>query len=477
MANKDKKIILGNTNSRNIAVNCLQLFEQDETLIQDSITSIFENHELDDKIKRMAIEMAYGCCRHMLTLDHMINKYSNRKQKKIHPTILNIIRLGLYQFFYMDSIPDYAIVNEAVKQSRSIGEHKSSKFVNAILRSAQRDIEEGKSNNEDSKIRATIIASYDKSCVLKNNILPHPVKQPAKYFSIAFGFPKWLTQRWCNQFKPAVVRDVCIANNSRPLLAIRANTLKITKDELLKSFHDNNIKCRLYGEGIQILQSINPASLPGFHDGHFYVQDITAMKVAPKLEVTPGMKVLDMCAAPGGKATHLAQLMENNGSIIASDISTDKLDKINENCKRLGIDIIQTVLIEDETTLDKYTDQFDAILLDVPCSNTGVLARRIEVRHTLSPSDLSRNSRTQFQLLERAVKYLKPGGNILYSTCSIEPAENNLLIKNFIEQFPEFTISSQELTLPTIGKQDSDNPDEKPIWHEGGYTAFLKCQA
>jgi len=340
-----KTIRLNNDSARNIAVNALTAFERDGDFIQNTLDSIFTEVLPEDRERRLAGELAYGTCRQLITLDYLIKKHSNRSLRKIDPVVLQILRVGLYQLIYLSRTPDFAAVHEAVRQGNSCGLVGCGNFVNAVLRSIQRDIKGPIKKDATPLPRSTLWLDHEHGCQFVEDFLPDPDRNPAKYYSIAYAHPPWLVQRWLNRYEAKVVERICLSNNIRPSLWLRPNRLRCSADELEKRLLDSQIRIRRFGEAIQLLQAAVPEQLPGFGEGWFSVQDITAMSVAPMLRAQAGRRVLDLCAAPGGKTTHMAELMENKGIIVACDVSSEKLNLIEQNCQRLGISIVQTIMV------------------------------------------------------------------------------------------------------------------------------------
>jgi 16S rRNA (cytosine967-C5)-methyltransferase len=382
---------------------------------------------------------------------------------------------------YHNQPHDFAVVNEAVNQAKQY-QQRSGAFVNAILRSAQRDIAGlVTTGDENLNHRAILWLDAAQGRLFKTSLLPDRGKNPAKYYSVAFSYPLWLTQRWLKTFDKDTVLQICIAGNARPLPTLRVNSLWGNVEKLKGLLDGVGVKTICKEPALLPQQPITPNKLPGYDEGAFYVQDITAMSAAPLLNPQPGQKILDLCAAPGGKTTHLGQLMNNQGTIIACDLDQQKLDVIRENCQRLGVNIVETCTPERLEDLSRQYGPFDSVLVDVPCSNTAVLARRVEARHLLKPIHIQRNSTTQYHLLEKASRFVKNGGHILYSTCSIEPAENDLLIKKFLQNNPKATVLQENLTLPeaTVSAEANTTTTESAhasSYHDGGYTALIEMR-
>jgi 16S rRNA (cytosine967-C5)-methyltransferase len=471
---KREKIFLDDANPRDVAVNCLVRFERAGEYIQDGLHRIFAEGKLSPRDKRQAMELAYGTCRQMISLDYLTARHSRRPMRRIDLFILSIIRVGLYQLIYQAGTPDYAAVGEAVEQAKKTKIRGADGFVNAILRSVQGDIVEKGLPQDSADRRASLPIGDGRICRFKTRFLPDPVKQPSKYLSAAYAHPPWLMERWLKRYGIETLEQICEANNARPALTLRPNRLRGGESELSSRFSASGIRFIRVGEAFQILDPAIPEQLPGYEEGLFSVQDLTAMAVAPLANPQPGQRILDLCAAPGGKTSHLAELMSNNGQIVACDVNAERLSLVEQNSRRLRISIVRTCSIE---ALDKCLAEeglFDAVIADVPCSNTGVFARRVEARHRFKPTAIQQLVQHQRELLQAACRAVNVGGRIVYSTCSVEPAEDEDLIEKFLKDNPKFELIEQRLTLPQCNPPQTDEEDlSTPIWHDGGYTAVI----
>lgn len=456
-------------NARNIAVNSLLLFEQKARPIQETLDRCFSEQTLDLRERALASELAYGSCRHLITLDALIKTYSTRRFPKIDKLIRQILRVGLYQMLFLDRTPDFAAVHKAVEQAKASGPQGSGSFVNAILRGMQREIKGPITTDSEVRPRATLWRDANCGIEFEREFLPDPNKQKSKYYSIAYSHPVWLMERWLKRYDEATLRSILVADNARPRLTLRVNRLSCTPDKLSQRLQEAGYEHEIYGHAIILQQSASPEQLPGYEEGWFFVQDWAAMSVGPKTTVAAGNRVLDLCAAPGGKCTHLAELMGKQGEIIACDVSRSKLDLIEVNCRRLGISIVRTCLPDELETIYAQGGPFDMVLVDAPCSNTGVLARRVEVRHRLKPVDLQTLKTLQLKLLRRGAKLLRTGGRLIYTTCSIEPAENEDLVQTFLRGDYAFEILNQQLQLPGQTAQEIAMTRS-----DGGYLAVLR---
>jgi 16S rRNA (cytosine967-C5)-methyltransferase len=374
-------------------------------------------------------EIVYGVVRRQVTLDWLIaRKTGGREQKS---ALQNLLRLGLYQIFWLDRIPDHAAVHETVELAKQNGFGPQSGFVNAILRGYLREADETKKILADLKI-----------------------SQPA----LGWSHPEWLVEKWRKRFGDEKTQRLLEWNNMPPKTYARANLLKADVGRLVEKWREENVEYDFIrrdwlGENLVFELKSHPplASLASFRDGWFYIQDPSTLLAVTELNPQPDEMVLDLCAAPGGKTTFIAQLMNNEGKIVACDISDERLKLIQENCQRLGAACVEPILF---SALDSRPSAFDRILVDAPCSNTGVMRRRVDLRWRISPEEISRLQQTQLDLLKLAATKLKPGGGLVYSTCSLEPEENSEVVKEFLREHAAFKLESERELLPFADNVD-----------------------
>jgi 16S rRNA (cytosine967-C5)-methyltransferase len=380
-------------------------------------------------------ELVYGIVRHQATLDWLIaRKTDNREQK---PALQNLLRLGLYQIFWLDRIPPHAAVHETVELAKQEGFGPQAGFINAILRGYLRESDATRKLLADLKI-----------------------SNPAAGFSQ----PQWLVERWQKRFGDDRTRQLLEWNNVPPKTFARVNTLKTDASKLIEKWREENVEYDfvrrefLAGPDLEAiifeLKAHPPlTSLESFRNGWFYVQDPSTLLATLDLAPKPSETILDLCAAPGGKTTFMAQQMNNTGKIIASDVSEERLKLIEENCVRLGITCVTPVSINQQpSTINE--SKFDRILIDAPCSNTGVLRRRVDLRWRIKPEEISRLQHAQLDLLKGAAPQLKPGGVLVYSTCSLEPEENSVVIGEFLKAHPDFKLERERELLPFVDNVD-----------------------
>lgn len=352
-------------------------------------------------------ELVYGITTWRLTLDTIIQKYSKINLKKISTWVINILRLGTYQIIFLDKVPKSAAVNESVNLSKKYG-YKSVNFVNAILRKIEKiDYEE----------LSTIVNEEER-------------------ISKQYSLPLWITQKFIKQYGIKQAEQIAKHSNQRPKITIRTNTLKTTNEQLIKELEKINIENEksLIENFIYINKVKNISQIDLFINGQFTVQDEGAGQIVSLLEPKKGDKILDACAAPGGKTTYIAELMKNEGQIIAWDIHEHRVKLINENANRLGINIIKTQ-IKDASKFDKnYIEKFDKILLDVPCLGLGVMKRKPDIKWQRKQEEIEQIAKIQLDILLNCSKYLKTEGILVYSTCSLLQEENEDIIKQFINK-------------------------------------------
>ena len=410
--------------------------------------------------RQRATDLVFGTIRNLIAIDKVIDAFAGCPVERIQRKLLNIIRVGCYELVYSPSTQQYSIINEAAKNAKAIAGTKQVGFVNALLRKITRHIKNRQIELSQADARRTLVQCAETGCEFDTDFLPDFETELAEFLSVGFSLPQWLVTDWLCEFGKEQTRQICIAQNRRPSIYIRTNRLKTTAQKLIGKFEKEGIELEIVPNET-ILRIKSPRSviqLPGFDEGLFIVQDLTALQPVGLLTPQPGWTILDLCAAPGVKTTQLAEVTGDAAKIIATDIDDERLKKVKENSDRLGIKSIEVVPYK------KLADiKFDCILLDVPCSNTGVLARRIEARYRIRPEVVEELAKTQYELLEKAAGLLKPQGKICYSTCSIQKQENGELIREFLDKNPGFKLESERLTLPSAEGFD----------HDGGYTAIL----
>ena len=419
--------------------------------------------------RALATELALGTLRRRPTLQAVLNAYLKRPGQRLKGPVVNILLVALYQILFLDRIPDFAAVSEAVSQARKAAGAKQAGFVNGILRGVIRGLTPAIEGSPPIA-RDVIPLTAGTHRKADRSIFPDPSSSSADYLAAAMSLPKPLVWRWLSRLKS--VKKVAALGynaNARAPLVVRVNSLKTTVAGALAALADQGVDATAHENSCSIVIGESPlpmTMLDAFKDGLFQPQDPTASTVAPACKVAEGMNVLDFCASPGTKTTHLAELMCNRGSIVAADVAAEKLSPIESNCRRLGITIVSTILAEQVGSLEPAS--FDVVLADVPCTNTGVLARRAEARWRFSEKAMSRLVSDQKAIAAAAALFVRPGGKLVYSTCSIEPEEGPAVARWLCKQYPGLRMEKETMTMPGTAKTPAR-------WHDGGYLAVVSA--
>ncbi len=384
--------------------------------------------QLSPPDRHLCQELAYGIIRWQGTLDWLIGRKTDTRAQK--PMLQNLLRLGLYQIFWLDRIPAHAAVHETVELAKQSGFNTQAGFINAVLRGYLRDFD----------VTRGLLGELKRT-------QPH----------LGYSHPEWLVARWQARWGADPTAKLMEWNNTPPKTFARANTLKADPGKLLTQWRDENVEYDfvrrdwLEENAVFELKSHPPLSLlPSFQQGLFYVQDPSTLLAVRELDPQPGESVLDLCAAPGGKLTALAQLMRNEGRLLAHDTTPERLKLIDQNCARLGITCAQTT----STLNPQPATLCDRILIDAPCSNTGVMRRRVDLRWRIRPGEIGRLRSAQLELLRQAATLLKPGGRLVYSTCSLEPEENGEVVTEFLAGHADFKLDRTRELLPFVDGVD-----------------------
>lgn len=411
--------------ARDTAIKIMNEVHENGAYANVALTRQLRKAELDDTDRRFVTELVYGAVKAGDTLDWILRRYVNRPLKKIPPMIREILRLGLYQIFYLDKVPDSAACNTAVDLAKKYSHPGTVKFVNAVLRTAVREPERAK--------------------------FPEGKGHATEGLALASQHPQWLVKRWVKAFGFEETQSLCDFNNGQALLSVRANTLRADRDMLLAALKEAGTEAepsKWTPEGVIITAHGSLDRLQPLQDGLCQVQDESSMLVAHVVDPQPGEFVIDCCSAPGGKTTHLAALMQDKGRILAGDIYEHKIDRIQENADRLGISIIETQLLDAREVGQSYPAQADRVLVDAPCSGLGVLRRKPDARWNKSEAEISELPALQHAIIESAAAAVKPGGVLVYSTCTIEPAENQAIVEAFLAKHPQFQLEPAGDYLP-----------------------------
>jgi 16S rRNA (cytosine967-C5)-methyltransferase len=404
-----------------------------ETLLRIKKEGGFADRLIDKELSEEALvgpdrglyaELVFGVLRRQGTLDHILQQLLDKPMLELDPLALVILRIGLYQLTCLDRIPESAAVNESVNLAKLITPGTSG-LINAVLRNYLRRRE--------------------------SITFPDLTTAPAAAIAVRHSHPEWLAEQWLDQLGPAEASLHAEASSQQPPLTLRVNTLRASRDELLSTFRQHGIEaspCRFSPDGITLTGRHQISTLPGFEAGLFAVQDEASQMAGLLLGAEPGERIWDACSAPGGKSCHIAQQMDDRGELIATDISRSKLTLVQDNARRLGLSTITTA-VADLHQIDTFPDgSFDRILLDAPCSGLGVIRRNPETKWRIFSGDVTRLAAVQKTLLKHAATKLKPGGTLLYSTCSTSEAENELVVEDFLLHNPGFVLEDLNELFP-----------------------------
>ncbi len=412
--------------------------------MDETLERFIAEARLDIRDRALAVHLVHGVQRYRATLDWRVGSVSDRPVGRLPLLVQMVLRLGAYQILYMEKIPTSAAVNESVRLIKEVGRKLGrdwSGFINAVLRSLAR---------------------------APSPEWPDMEQDPVQALAVRYSCPAWLVRRWIERLGVPQAEAWCRASLEPPPLSLRINTLRTTREALVDRCLQAGCAAKAtavspYGVSVDRRQTVQ--SLPLFDEGGFYVEDEAAQLIPLLLDPQPGDRVLDACAAPGGKATHLAALMKNHGEIIAVDRNEARLRLIGENCGRLGISIVRPVLgdmVAAASVIDARLRPpslsgtvsdvpFDRVLLDAPCSGLGVLRRHPEGKWHKEAGSLLEHHRTQSALLETVGRLLRPGGCLVYSACSTEPEETEQVIDQFCRAHHEFHREHVESWLPPVG--------------------------
>lgn len=433
-----------------------------KTLYRINNEGAYSNIALDEEISKNAqklnakdigliSEIVYGVITWKLTIDEIIKKYSKIRIKKISPWILDILRLSIYQIVFLDKIPKSAAVNEGVNLAKRYGHRSSSGFANAILRKVEKQDYEDFKNIKDEKER----------------------------LSKQYSMPLWIIEELMEEgLELEKIEEICISSNIRPKVSIRINTLKTNKEELKQILENENIKATdgILKDFLVLDKAKNIERLESFKNGLFTVQDEAAGLTSLILNPKKGENILDACSSPGGKTTYIAQLVENEGQIIAFDIHEHRTRLVEQNAKRLGVNIIETKVQDASKFEEKYVNKFDKILLDVPCLGIGVLKRKPDIKWQKKKEDVKEISEIQYKILENCSKYLKQNGELVYSTCSIIKEENENLIEKFLHKNKEFKLQKIENFEEEFFKKYLKNEQFLQVYQNKKTDGFFICK-
>lgn len=434
---------------RGIAVKILNRIDRTDAYLEKLLENEMRNSELGGADKALLFEIVHGVARWSGRIDWILNGFYKGQFSKSVANVKNNLRVALYQILFLDRVPDYAAVNEAVEFIKKLQGRKPADLTNAILRNIIRN---------------------------KNAIrYPDPVDDTQNYLSAYYSHPGWMVKRWLQRFGREATEALLIANNERPGLTLRVNTLKTGIEEFNAKLAETGLK---YSPGIFLPEFIKLKSVTNitdwdyFEKGYFGIQDESTGFSCRLLDVKPGMRVLDLCAAPGGKTSYIANLMNNEGEIIAIDRYESRLKILKNNMKRLDITNVQAI---EADALKFEAEPFDRVLLDAPCSGLGTISKKPDIKWKRDLADIRKLNDLQYELLCKAASLVKPGGAVVYSTCTIEPEENSAIVLKFLENHPGYRIDHASAYLPEVLTEENGFIQTYPHIHktDGAFAARI----
>lgn len=410
------------TGVRGLAVKILNRVERTDAYLNHLLENEMRNTELNGPDKALLFEIVHGVVRWMGRLDWVLNGFYKGTFSKAIPNLKNGLRVALYQILFLDRVPDYAAVNEAVEFVKKLQGAKPAGLTNAVLRNIIRN---------------------------KNNIrYPDPEEDIVGYLSAYYSHPSWMVKRYLERFGREETEQLLFANNEKPYLTLRLNAIRSNPEEFKSLMDSVNLRYNpgsFLPEFFKLKNLTNINAWEYFAKGYFNIQDESAGLACRLLRVRDGMRVLDLCAAPGGKTAYIAALMHDNGEIVAVDRYDARLNILRKNMQRLGLKSVKTV----ETDALEFEDElFDRVLADVPCMGSGTLSKKPDIKWKKDIFDLRSMNDLQYRLLCKAGDLVKPGGVVVYSTCSIEEEENYAIVEKFINNNSEFHLESARDKFP-----------------------------
>lgn len=433
-------------NLRELALTILMEVTQNGEFSNKVLNQTLSKYQYLSKQDRAFLSrLTEGTIERMIEMDYIINQFSSVKVNKLKPVIRNILRLGVYQIKYMDQVPVSAACNESVKLATKKGFHNLKGFVNGVLRTISREIE--------------------------NIAYPNKIAQPITYLSVVYSMPEWIIRNWLEEFSFETIQKMLEFSLTDRETTIRCNTNKTTVDDLRKGLMSQGV---LVGDGAYVEEALRISEydsiqrLYGFSEGLFQVQDESSMMVAHAAGIKKNDLVIDVCAAPGGKSLHIAQLLEGTGKVIACDLTEYKVDLIKQNVERMGFTNIEP-RVQDALELDRtLIEQADILIADLPCSGLGVIGKKNDIKYNITPEKQKELAKLQKNILHVVQQYVKKGGTLVYSTCTVNKEENLSNVEWFVKNY-DFELQSLRDYLPErlVKREREDSTIDK------GYINFI----
>ncbi len=436
MPDPHKLLSSANHSPRSVVLSILLASQRNDRALDEVLDQRVRSIS-DPRDRSLVMELVYGVLRRQEPIDWRLSAILTKPLHRLPALVQMLLRIGAYQLLFLDRIPASAAVHETVELAKASTQQLGrdwSGLVNAVLRNL---------------IRLPVPS------------LPDPAIHPAEYLSINYGIPLWVSQRWLARLGYAQAESACQAAGAIPSIILRVNRTRLTRESLLEQFAKAGVAVHptaIGPAGVKLDKGQDVSSLPGFETGDYYVEDEAAQLIPPILDPQSGESILDVCAAPGGKATHLAELMGDQGTIVALDLKASRLELLRDNCRRLGLQSIVPIVgdarrpsdwpVEVARSRQAGLPIFDRILVDAPCSGLGVLRRHPESKGQRQESTFGRHQILQVQILESVAPCLRPGGVLVYSTCSTEPEETEEVVSRFCKIYPGWMRESVAPWLP-----------------------------
>lgn len=404
---------------RQVALDILMRIEKQGSFSHILIDDAIRKNKVSEKDEKLLTEIVYGTIERKMTLDYYLSSFIKSK-KKVADWVMMLLRLSVFQFVYLDKVPAYAIIHEAVEIAKNRGHKGIASFVNGVLRNVERRGVEDINTMDD----------------------------PIERLAIATSHPKWLVQRWVDHYGYDITKNMCETNVQKKPISIRVNQMKTTKSEVmeeLKQFEIDASFSPFVNDGI-LIDKGNVLKTDLLEKGYVTIQDQSSMLAANAVEVAPHMTVLDTCSAPGGKTTYISEMMNDTGEIYAYDINKNKTRFIQRNAERLGLTNIIVGSKDARKLRTVHQDEsFDRILIDAPCSGLGVIRSKPDIKYSKQIQDIEKLQTSQYAIIEHVAPLLKVGGKLVYSTCTVETLENEEVVKRFIKNHPHFKVDERFL--------------------------------
>ena len=408
-------------NPRKSAVKALIKVEADGGFSNLVIDNVIKQDGIEGADSALATALFYGVLDRKITIDYILSKYSKQPIKKLPYYVAAALRIGVFQLLYMDRVPPFAAINESVNLVKRSKNSNSSGYVNAVLRNVDRE---------------------------KNNILPDD--DSVKSISIRYSFPEWIVARFVNQFGVEKTKEIFTEMLKKSDVYLRVNNTKISTDELIEKLHDEGVETEKTDieNGLKVIsQSGAIDGLSAYKNGYFHVQDLSSQICVASLDLKDNMRVIDICAAPGGKTFTAAEIMNGTGEIISCDLYEHRVKLISNGAKRLSLDTIMTITA-DASVYNSELGEFDRVLCDAPCSGLGIMGRKPDIKYK-NEEEIKDLPEIQYNILTNAAKYVKPSGKIVYSTCTVLREENEDVFCRFLSSNPHFKEISIKTILPS----------------------------